>query len=363
MVDLAVPGRLVGGLVLLFANGFFVTTEFAMTRVRQFPEAEFSGHPGLERAWEMTERLEIYLSGCQVGITVSSVGLGVVAEPAVATLLAPLVEVLGVGVGRAGHTAISVGLALALINILHVIIGEQAPTYLGVERSRFVAKHGARPLYWWTRLTWPVIVFADAVAKWLLGLFGVSMERSWAEEEAEEGERAPESRAEVRRRVGESLSRLGLTSERTQEVLNALEIGERPVSEVMVPRETVVALSTDESIEENVGRMREHPHGRFPLVGEDLEDFRGIVYTPALLKHLDELEDGTLSLEAVAAPPMTVRSDATVAEVIDQFQANNQELALVVDRESVVGLVTSTDAFEEITGQLEDPLDEELPAA
>lgn len=358
MADLLTVVRLVGGVVLLLSNGFFVGIEFAMTRVRQFDRSEFTGHRGLERAWEMTERLEIYLSGCQVGITISSVSLGVVAEPAVAAVFASAGRTLGLTSAGGDHTTASVLAALGLINILHVVIGEQTPTYFGVERTKTAAKYGAPVLYWWTRLMSPVIYLADKTAKAILSAFGITISRSWTEGEGEET--LPSSRAEVRRRMGEALANVGLSEERREEVVNALAIGEIPVADVMVPRADIVALSTTATLAENRDRIREAPHVRLPLVGDALDDPVGVVYTPAVLARLDELEAGQTTLEDLAAPPMTVASDAPVSNVIDQFQANNQELALVLEAGEVVGLVTVTDAFETIIGDLEDPIDERL---
>ena len=350
--------RLVGGTFLLFANGFFVTTEFALTRVHQFSEEEFQGG-GPERAWEMTERLEIYPSGCQVGITISSVGLGVVAEPALAAVLDPLVRALGIGAGGSGHTAASVLVALAIMNLLHVVVGEQAPTYLGIDCTKFVARYGAPLLYWWTKVMAPVILLSDRIAKGLLGLFGVDIARSWAEEELDEEGQGPATRAELRQQMGDALSDVGVSDERRDEIINAFEIGAIPVSEVMIEREEIVALSTAEDLETNLDRMGSTPHVRFPLVGDSLEEFHGIVYTPEVLRHREELQEGSLDLRELAAPPMTVSTDTTVSDLIDRFQAENQELALVIADGEVVGLVTATDAFEQITGDLEDPMDVE----
>ena len=353
MVELVTGLRLVSGVVLLLSNGFFVTTEFALTRVRQFSPEEFEG-PGLERAWEMTERLEIFLSGCQVGITVSSIGLGVVAEPAVAAVLDPIVLALGFAPpSPAGHTTVAVVVGFLLINLLHVIIGEQAPTYLGIERTKLVARYGAPLLYWWTMLMYPVIVVADRVAKGLLGVFGVTIDRSWTDEALEEGA----SRGELRRQMGEALLSAGIDAERREEVMNALAIGRMPVTEVMNPREEIAALSTDDDLEAVVERIGSTPHGRFPLVDGSLENLVGFVYTPALFEHWAAFTAGELDLADVAAPPMTVEADVVVSELIDRFQAENQELALVVDDGEVIGLVTATDAFEAITGELEDPID------
>lgn len=363
MVDFATVLQLVGGLALLFSNGFFVVTEFAMTRVRQFPEEEFRGQRGLERAWEMTEELEIYLSGCQLGITISSVGLGVVAEPALASLLDPVVRATGLagllGGGSDGHTALSVLLALVVVNLLHVIVGEQAPTYFGIERTKLAARYGAPILYWWTTTLGPIIRFADWVAKGLLSLVGVTITRSWADEEIEEDESPPTSRSELRSRMGAVLHEGSLTAEREREVINALAIGETSVAEVMVDRSGIVALSTVEPIDTNLELMAKRQHTRFPLVDTDLEAFVGVVYTPAVLSDVDALRNGERDLESLATSPLTVPSDVPVSELIDRFQDENQELALVTDTddERVVGLVTATDAFEAIAGDIEDPLD------
>ncbi|QDX40999.1 CNNM domain-containing protein [Salarchaeum sp. JOR-1] len=346
MDTLALVLRLVGGVILLGMNGFFVVTEFALTRVRQFSESEFD-EPGLRRAWEMTEELEIYLSGCQVGITVSSVSLGVVAEPAVAALFA-----IPAGVSH----AVSAVLALAVINFFHVVVGEQIPTYLGVERTKQVARYGAPGLYYWTRLLAPVIRFADWVAKRVLSLAGVEMTRSWTEEED-----VPTSRAELRREIGDVLATDVLTEERRQEVLAALEIGQTPVREIAIDRDEIVALSTDQSFDENLAVMETHPHVRFPLVGESLEDFHGIVYTPVVLREFDHLRNDDIALSELAHDTMTVQADAPVSQVIDAFQARQQELAFVVDEGEVVGRVTPTDAFAAVMGEFPDPVEQTYP--
>jgi CBS domain containing-hemolysin-like protein len=370
---------LLAGVGLLLGNAFFVVTEFAMTRVRQFDESEFTGNRGLERAWEMTEELEIYLSSCQVGITICSVGLGFVAEPALAAILDPAIKATGLGGllgggGEGSHTALAVVLALVVINLLHIVIGEQAPTYLGVERSKTVCKYCAYPLYLWATVMKPVILVADRIAKGLLRVFGVTIERSWADEEMEDedGEFTASNRADARRQMGERLSGLGLTGERKEEVLAAIDIDRMTVFDVMVPAEDVVALRADAPFEENFRTMQEASLSRFPLVGDSLEDFRGVVHVPAVVRDLAELRDGSRTLEDIAASPMTVEAGEDVADTIDRFQAENQELALVTGgapegeeppesidapEDEVVGLVTATDCFEAITGELDDPLD------
>ncbi|AUV81670.1 hypothetical protein C2R22_08385 [Salinigranum rubrum] len=362
MVTTATLVRLVAGLVLLLGNGYFVTIEFAMTRVRQFTEDEFQGSAGLERAWDMTERLEIYLSGCQLGITICSVGLGVAAEPALTAVLDPALTALGVdgllgGGGEGGHSALAAVASLAVINLLHLTIGEQAPTYLGIERTKTIAKYGAPILYWWTRILSPVIRLADWTAKALLSLLGVEITRSWAEEELEEGGEAA-TRGELLSQMGSVLTTLDVPPERRREVMNALAIDQIQTADIMVPAEEMVTISTTRSTSENFELIRETPHTRFPLVGESIDEVVGTVYVPSLMTHLDDLERGEQAFADIAAPPMTVSPDLPVSDLIDRFQEEQQELAVVVDEGETVGLVTATDAFEEITGELEDPLDE-----
>jgi len=352
MVSGEIVLRLVAGIGLILANGFFVAIEFALTRARQFSEQEFvgDGTPGLRRAWAMTDDLELYLTTCQVGITASSIAVGIVAEPALAALFEPLFAdsaLAGIGGGAV--------LAFLLINLVHLTHGEQTPTYLGVERSRLVCRYGATPLYWFYKLISPIIALGDGIAKLTLRIFGVEMTGAWLETETD----AIESRADLRNRMGSLLDEGGLSDERHDEVMAALDIGEQPVGEVMVPAEEIVALSTADSPESNIDILETQPHTRYPLVGEDLTQFEGIVYSPAIFTQREQLSTGDVKLTDLAAPPMTLSPDTDVSDAIDQFQTERQELALVIEDGEVVGLVTVTDLLETIIGDIEDPLDQD----
>lgn len=342
--------RLVAGAALILANGFFVTIEFALTRARQYSEEEFVGQGrGLEHAWEMTQNLEIYLTSCQVGITSTSIAVGIVAEPGVAALLAPVF-----GDATILSFSVSIILAYLVVNLLHLTHGEQAPTYLGVERAKQVCKYGATPLYWWTRIAWPIIIFGDGASKWTLRRFGVEMTGAWLETEAD----VMEGRANLYKRFGSALEAGDVPAERQQEVMNALAVGDIPVRGIMVPREEIVALSTENTTEENLTIIEEHAHSRYPLVGKDIDDFQGSVYLPSVTNHFEELQNGEFDIEDLANSPMTLPATEETSDAIDRFQTENQELALVEEDGEIVGLLTSTDAFEEVMGEHEDPIDE-----
>ena len=345
--------RLAGGVLLVASNAFFVAAEFALTRLRQFSEDEVADRPGLREAWEMTERLEIHLTGCQLGITSSSILLGIVAEPAVTRLFE-----LGVGWAPVGGTArhlTAVVVAVVFINLVHKIWGEQAPTYLGVEKPLAVLERLAVPLRWWTRITSPFIYLGDGLAKGTLGLFGVEITRSWTESDADaEDGSGP---GEVRRQVREVLSRGRMSEERRQEVLNTLDIGSRPVRDIMIPRGEAAVLSLERTVEENLREIGRSRHVRYPLCRSEEGGVPGVVYVPALFGHLEALRSGETELLDLAADAVFVDEARPVSEVIDRLQQEGQELALVRSGERVTGLVTITDAFEAIAGDVEDPLD------
>jgi IMP dehydrogenase len=351
MEPLEIGLRILGGLILIGVNAYFVAIEFALTRLRQYPESELDT-PGLELAWDMTKDLEFYLTTCQVWISATSIALGIIAEPGLAALFEPLFE---------NTTLASVGagslLGFFIINLVHLTHGEQTPTYLGVERSKQVAQYGARPLYWFAKILAPAIWVGDSVAKATLGLFGIEMTQAWTETEKE----VIETRADLRNRLGSVLEEGNLPEERREEIMNALTIGEQSVREVMISPEEIVALSTEESPKSNFQTLEEHPHTRYPLVGDDLTDFKGIVYSPALFNHREQLSSGDGKFIEFAAPTMTLSPDADVSDAIDQFQTERQELALVIEDGEVVGLVTVTDLLETIIGDIEDPLDQDDP--
>jgi len=339
--------RLLGGVILLLLNAFFVAAEFALTRLRQYKREELKDSAGLNRAWKMTETLEIYLTSCQIGITTTSILLGVIAEPAV-TQLIELVMPAGTIGSFSSHT-ISIILSVTVINLIHTIWGEQAPTYLGIERAETVARYSSFPLYWWTYAIYPVLLFGDRVTKATLKLIGVEIDRTWLKEDSASGD--------IRSEMVNLLKTEGVSDDRREEVINALDIDEITVKEIMVPREDIISLSTEKSFPENLNVIRSHMHARYPLVGQTLDDFKGILYTPQITANTESLIKGEKELDDFDWPKMTVEHDLPVSKLIDHFQQKNHELALVQEQGEIIGLVTLTDAIETIVGSAEDPLD------
>lgn len=341
--------RLLCGLFLLAANGIFVMTEFALTRLRQFDQEEMKDDSYLQLGWEMTRELEIYLTACQVGITIASILLGVVFEPGVTHLIFPIMK--EIGFNESNTMFISVALVVVIIQLMHTVWGEQTPTYLGIERPKQVVAVFAPILYGWTWLSYPLIWLGDYLAKITLGLFGIPLERSWTKEDT------IESQAELRKEMGELLSKGELPDDRREEVINALEIDRMDTRSIMVPRKKVKSISTERSVEENLDIISDQLFSRYPLVENNLDNYLGTIHSPAIVSVIDELREGTVSWEDIAFETLTVEPDLPVSELVDRFQAEKQELSLVKENGSVVGLVTATDAFESVMGELEDPMD------
>ncbi|MDX1673125.1 MAG: hemolysin family protein [Balneolaceae bacterium] len=349
-MSLEIALRLIAGFILLGLNAFFVASEFALTRLRQYSRDEVVDSPAMERAWKMTETLELYLTGCQIGITSTSIILGVVAEPAVTALFEMVLG--GLELGWISSYSISIVLSVILINFIHTVWGEQTPTYLGVEKAKAVSRYCAYPLYWWNKMIYPVLYLGDSLTKGTLRLFGIQMKRSWLEGPDEEP-----SKADIRSEIANLLKTEGVPRDRRKEVMKALEIDEIPVEQIMVPREKIITLSTKRSLAENLRIIYDNMHARYPLIEDSLEEFKGILYTPEILGNIEALKNGEKELDDFDWPKMTVSSDLPVSHLIDRFQQQHHELALVTNNGRVLGLVTLTDALEVIVGSVEDPLD------
>lgn len=350
MTTLELVSRLVAGVILVAGNAVFVLTEFALTRARQVGADAFDETPALRRAWAMTEELEIYLTGCQLGISTMSVLLGVVAEPGVTALLRPAAELVGLEGTTLSVT--SVATSVILINLVHKIWGEQAPTYFGVEAPVKAARFGAPVLYVWTKALYPLVMLGDGLAKATLRMIGVEITRSWVDA----GESPDPGRA--RQAVLDALVEAKIPRDRRDEVLSTFDLDRIPTGDIMIPRDDLAVLERDAPMQHNVERMGRTAKTRYPLVGADLDDVIGIIYTPIVFRELERLQRGHLTLADVAVEPLWVDAEMPVSELIDAMQRAGQELALVRQDGTLAGAVTITDAFECIAGDVTDPTDE-----
>lgn len=339
------------GLVLL--NAFFVATEFAIVKVRDTRIAEMVAR-GERRAvatQKVLRNLNAYLSACQLGITLASLGLGWVGEPAFARLLAPLVEGLGRGKSVATHS-ISITVAFLLITFLHVVLGELAPKTIAIERPEKTALVVAWPIRVFHSVFYPLIWLLNESANLVVRALGLTPLPSSHLAHSEE---------ELRIILAMS-HRSGLLSEAHARLLeNALDFADRGVRQIMVPRGDIVHLDVNRSYEENVAAARAGGHTRYPLCDGDLDHVVGVVNIKDLFLAPPRagLSD---DLRALAREPLLVPESLELERALDLFRKQRLHLGIVIDEYGgTSGIVTLEDVLEELTGEIQDEFDSEPP--
>lgn len=342
----------IAAMVLVLANGFFVAAEFALTRVRptQVEELEREGRAGASAVRHGVNRIDAYLAACQLGITLASIGLGVIGKPAFEALLQPLFG----GSASAVGTAVAAILAFALITLLHVVVGELAAKSLAIARTTNTALVVAPWLRVFYLVTRPVVDVLNWMGNLLLRPFGIPPAR--------ESGHAPHSERELRLLLAQSLA-LGLIEPGEHRFAErGFEFADRRVREVMRPRGEIDFVTADDSVRDAAHRAIAARHTRLPVCAPN----RGLD-VPLGLVHAQDLLEATLDRSDVPliqlVRPLTRVSEATlVAELLGQMRRERRHMALVADEHgTTVGLVTLEDLLEELVGEIDDEFDNAPP--
>jgi len=335
---------------LVAANAFFVATEFAIVRVRETRIEELVRR-GVKRAAatrEVLQNLNAYLSACQLGITLTSLGLGWVGEPAFAQLFEPLVAGLGTWSGVAAHSA-ALALSFGLITFLHVVLGELVPKTIAIDRAEGVALLSAWPIRAFHRLFFPLIWVLNGAAN--LTVRGMRLRPA---------SEASHAHSEEELRMILSLShRSGVLTEAHAELIqNALDFVDRSARQIMVPRGDIVFLDVNRTYAENLEIARAAGHTRFPLCDADLDRVVGVLHIKDLFFSPATAPD----LRSLAREPLFVPDSLEVQRLLALFQKQRVHLGIVIDEYGgTSGLVTLEDVLEELTGEIQDEFDQELP--
>jgi CBS domain containing-hemolysin-like protein len=341
-------GGLIVAIVLVFANGFFVAAEFAIARLRPTQVAELvrARRPGARSAQHALGHIDAYLSACQLGITLASLGLGAVGEPAFHDLLEPVfgdgAQILGFGLASA--------IAFSIITVLHVVLGELAPKSAAISRTVPVALVLAPLMRGFYLATKPVVDVFNFMGNLVLRPFGIPP--------AAEAGHAPHSEGELVELLQQS--REGGMIERDEQRLSeaALVFGDRRAREVMTPRWEIVFATTDESPREVAEKAMHSGHTRLPLCEPDrgLEGAIGFINAKDLLRVA--FGEDSDDLARLARPLARVAESTRLDEVLREMRRDRRHLALVLDEHgTVVGLITLEDILEELVGEIEDEFD------
>lgn len=338
-------------LFLVLLNGFFVAAEFALVKVRQSRLTQLvnEGNGKARHALKVTKKLDAYLSATQLGITLASLGLGWVGEPAIADLIVgPLLANFGLHDETLNHT-IAVIIAFVVITFLHIVLGELAPKSLAIQKSEATSIWTSGLLLMFYKIFLPAIWLLNGAANRLLRLVGV--------EPASEQEAHTEE--EIRILMSQSAKSGHIDKDELVLFDNIFEFSDRLAREVMLPRTDMVCLYSELPWEENLALAHETKHTRYPVAGRDKDEIIGFVHITDLL--FAEHHDGeTPRLETYLRPILTVPESMEISHVLRLMQKKHSHLAIIIDEYGgTAGLLTTEDILEEIVGELHDEFDQE----
>lgn len=342
--------KILAALLLVALNGFFVLAEFSLVKVRKTRLAELaeSGSSQASLALEVTSKLDAYLSACQLGITLASLGLGWLGEPAIATLLNPLFQRF-IGWDEVLTHTVAAAIAFIIITFLHIVLGELVPKSLAIQKAEAAALKTAAPLKMFYKIFYPAIRALNSLANIVL--------RVWGIEPANEADLA-HTEEELRMLVDAS-QRHGFLDKMEGKLLdNVFEFSDRVVSEVMVPRQDMVCLFIQDSIEEVVEVVKEHGHTRYPLCDDNKDNVIGLVHMRDLMCLQDNLHITDIS--QVKRDILIVPEGMPISHLVQKMRSQRTHLAVVVDEfGGTAGMVTMEDLLEELVGEIYDEFEKE----
>ncbi len=340
-------------LLLVFLNAFFVAAEFAIVKVRptRIEEKIREGARGALATRRAIQTLDASLSATQLGITLTSLGLGWIGEPALASLIAPGLGAIGIWSPTVVHS-IALTVAFAAITFMHVVLGELAPKALAIQRADSVSLALAPPLLAFHWLFYPALWLLKTSSVALLRLIGMAPAA---------GSEAGHSEEELRILLTES-HRIGTLSASKRRLLeNIFAYTRRAAKHIMVPRAEIVYLSLRRSLAENLDTIRQSQHTRYPLCESDIDHVIGMIHAKDLFQPEEGLREPP-DLLKIKREILFVPESRSLELLQRDFQQRHVHMAVVVDEYGgTSGLVTLEDILEEIVGEIQDEFDTEPP--
>lgn len=337
---------LIGVVALIAANGYFVAVEFAFVAARRsrFVEQADAGDRRSKRAILVHKRLSFMLSGAQLGITVSSLALGFIAEPAIASVFSPVLE--AAGVPESASLGISIVVALLFVTMVQMVFGELAPKNLAIAKPEPVARALAPSTWLFMRVTAPIVRLFDGAANRLLRLVGV---------EPVDELNAAVSTQELDLIVDSSAESGHLTTLQAQLLERAINFGDLEASDAMIPWNRVVTIDIDATAAD-LRVLMSSTHSRFPVVNDD-DEVQGIVHAKDLLG-VPSSEYEATGVASLLHEILAVPEAAGLSVVLGELRTHATEMAIVIDEYGgPAGVVTLEDIVEELVGEIEDEYD------
>jgi CBS domain containing-hemolysin-like protein len=337
-------------LLIVLVNAFFVAAEFAIVRVRLTQIEPLAAKRNLraQMAKAIMSRLDAYLSAVQVGITMTSLALGWIGEPFVADILRPLFDRLGIIHPDAVQT-LAFAIAFALITTVHIVLGEQAPKWLAIQRPRSTVLAIAYPLRLFYIIFRPFIWVINKLANAVVAALGI---RSLGEGEL------VHSQEELRLLLAQD-KQSSVTSKNI--VLNAMDFRRKQARHSMVPRTEMVTLSLAAPVRDSLKIMQTNKYSRYPVFKDTIDNIVGIVYTKDIFKYDRHLKPD-FSLDSVVRDATFLPETAGLEHVLETMLQRKTHMILLADEYGgTAGLITLENVLEELVGPIQDEFDRELP--
>lgn len=343
--------KLLAVALLVLTNAFFVAAEFSLVSVRKTRIAELVGKGNIaaravEKAIANPDRV---IAATQLGITLASLGLGWLGEPALSHLIKPLIDRFPSGIQEGVSHSISAAIAFIVITFLHVVAGELAPKSIALQDPEKTSLFVARPTLWTERIFKPAIVLLNGTGNILLRLVGVK---------PASGHELVHSVEEMRMIVTASAEG-GAVEKDESEMLHAVfDFGELIVRQVMIPRTEIVAVEADAPLPEIIHLTSQSTYTKFPVYDDSLDQILGIVHVKDLLDALQSPDSQMATARKFIREAIFVPETTLVRSLLRRFRDAHQHIAIVLDEYGgTAGLVTLEDLLEEIVGEVSDPFD------
>jgi putative hemolysin len=330
-------------LLLVVANGFFVAAEFAIVRVRQTQLQSLTSRSARARlVVHITHHLDAYLAACQVGITLSSLALGWIGEPAIAALVEPPLAALVGGFAPAAAHAVAIALAFALISTLHIVLGELAPKSVAIQRALPTSLWIAYPLHWFYRAMFPFIALLNGIGNAVVRLLGLGPVTEAAQAHS------PQELALIL----DAASTAGTLESGERDVARrALTFGERTVRSVMVPRTEVISVAEKATLPELLAMSEAHPFTRLPVHRNDSAEIVGVVH----VRDLAHAKSNAITAAELAHPVVVIPETADLLDALAVFRRERARVAVVLDEYGgTAGIVTLGIIAEQLIGPVGD---------
>lgn len=330
-----------------------MATEFAIVKVRssRLDQLIAEGNKKAIAAKHVVSHLDEYLSACQLGITVTALGIGMVGEKTFEFMLHPLFEM--VGISDKYMTIFTIGTAFAIATFLHVVVGELAPKTAAIQKAETITLLFAKPIMFFYKIMYPFIWFLNGSARVLVGLFGMKPASEHELSHTEE---------ELRLLLSESFKSGEINKSELKYVNNVFEFDERIAREIMVPRTEIVGIEQNESFTTIIHTIAAEKYTRYPIFDGDRDNILGFINAKELFTHglLEQLTDETLVLEDFINPVIRVIETIPIQELLVRMQKERIHMAILMDEYGgTSGLVTVEDILEEIVGEIRDEFDDD----